>query len=68
MGLNVDIGNGKKSANGNSAGYQLLGQAGLNDYDKYSKSFYYNLIDLPWFQRPWKTGFRFSTNAVSASR
>ena len=30
--------------NGNSAGYQLLGQAGLNDYDKYSKSFYYNLI------------------------
>lgn len=44
MGLNVDIGNGKKSANGNSAGYQLLGQAGLNDYDKYSKSFYYNLI------------------------
>lgn len=44
MGLNVDIGNGKKSPNGNSAGYHLLGQAGLNDYDKYSKSFYYNLI------------------------
>lgn len=29
---------------GNNAGYQLLGQAALNDYEKYSKSFYYNLI------------------------
>lgn len=29
---------------GNSAGYQLLGQAALNNYKKYQESFYYNLI------------------------
>lgn len=29
---------------GNNAGYQLLGQAALNDYKKYQESFYYNLI------------------------
>lgn len=44
MGLDVDLGNGNKSSVGNNAGYQLLGQAALNDYDNYKKSFYYNLI------------------------
>lgn len=29
---------------GNNAGYQLLGQAALNDYKNYQDSFYYNLI------------------------
>lgn len=29
---------------GNNAGYQLLGQAALNNYDNYQESFYYNLI------------------------
>lgn len=29
---------------GNNAGYQLLGQAALNDYKNYQESFYYNLI------------------------
>ena len=29
---------------GNNSGYLLLGQAALNDYENYQKSFYYNLI------------------------
>lgn len=44
MGLEVDLGNGNKSDVGNNAGYQLLGQAALNDYTNYQASFYYNLI------------------------
>lgn len=44
MGIDMDLGNGNKSSVGNNGGYQLLGQAALNDYDHYNKSFYYNLI------------------------
>ena len=44
MGLNVDLGNGMKSDVGNNGGYQLLGQAALNNYEAYQKSLYYNLI------------------------
>lgn len=32
------------SSAGNSAGYLLLGQAALNDYENYQQSFYYNLM------------------------
>jgi hypothetical protein len=44
MGLKVDLGNGVKSDVGNNGGYQLLGQAALNNYEAYQKSLYYNLI------------------------
>lgn len=44
MGLSVDLGNGVKSDVGNNGGYQLLGQAALNNYEAYQKSLYYNLI------------------------
>lgn len=44
MGLSVDLGNGTKSDVGNNGGYQLLGQAALNNYEAYQKSLYYNLI------------------------
>ena len=33
-----------KSDVGNNGGYQLLGQAALNNYEAYQKSLYYNLI------------------------